>query len=143
MPYGISNFLVTLRNALAWKAVIAPEKNLTSQRQVHAVKQYQHSGAGQGWETWWWPAEPCHLQPPAQTTCPWHSHALAGRAFLLELDCARGRKLGTAHPCFVSARRAADTVSAKLSPESTRVTCHGAEAIPQPPQTAKGFLPFN
>lgn len=37
---------------------------------------------------------------------------------------------------------AADTAPTKLSPERPRVTWHRAEAVPRPPQIAKGFLPF-
>lgn len=35
---------------------------------------------------------------------------------------------------------ATDVASAKLSPESTQVTCHQSEAMPRPPRQAAGFL---
>lgn len=75
MPYGISNFLVTLRNILAWKAVITPEKMLCLRgRSLLSVApaQWCWSGLGRG------PGG----QHSRATSCPLHQGRAPGTATL-------------------------------------------------------------
>lgn len=72
------------------------------------------------------------MPPPAPelVTGPWHCLAAGPRGAALRCSSV----LGDCHEGFSMA----GTAAANLSPESPRVTCHRAEAMLQPPQTASG-----